>query len=344
MKQKKLTGLKKDSLNLNRLMWVSIKSLLLKKLLKEKETKLPKKVGEYRYIKDFEKIGTARDFKLGIYKNSKGQKAIVKMWKGRIKNFAYYSLQNEITMYTIFNNIITRQGKTIPSKFKNIQIPKLIDRKEGKDFLILMTEFVEGTIVNNLSDAKFKLKVYLLVINYISYLGSKMTTLEKEYCSQRNPVQYFLLYPLLFIKALFTHPRAGVYLILAIPKFIKSLPLLFKSDRKVLTHRDLHFKNIIVSKSKVTLIDLQLCVFTDLMHEYVTTLRYRWLEDNFHKLLLSEIKRQFDNQKNFLVLFSGLGVYSATHGLSGNNFPKVKINYWIEFLKFSINPDFKKAL
>lgn len=309
------------------------------KFNKKEIHKFPPRIGEFRLVKDVEKIGSVAPFGLALYKNQKGDKAFAKMWKGKIKDFNYYTLQNEITMYKIFNKITKRIGKSMPKKFKQIYIPGLIKKIESANSMIVLLEFVPGQVSTSLSPQK-KLQVYTKTAEFIKFLGSQMTEEEKETVSKRNSLHYILLYPVLLTKAILTHPRAAPLLIKGIPEFIKCIPPLFK-QKPVLVHRDLHFRNILVKKKHTFLIDLQLCVFTLPIYEMITTLRYRWEDKELRALLLSEIKRQYGHIKNFERLFRGLSINSLTHGLTNGDFKKEKINYWIDFLKFVLKPSIK---
>lgn len=306
----------------------------------KKEThKFPTRIGEFCLIKTIEKIGSVAPFGLALYKNQKGNKAFAKIWTGKVKDFNYHTLQNEIAMYEIFNKIIRRTGNDMPKKFNRMSVPKLIKKVETANSMIILIEFVPGQVSTSLT-AQRKLKLYVKTSEFIKFLGSQMTEGEKRFVSKRNVLHYVLLYPALLLKAIITYPHAAPLLIKGIPEFVKCIPTLSK-QRLVLVHRDLHFRNILISKKRIFLIDLQLCVFTLPIYEMITTLRYRWEDKELRALLLSEIKKEYGHIKNFERLFRGLSVNSLTHGLTNGEFKKEKIDYWIDFLKFVLKPSIK---
>jgi hypothetical protein len=103
--------------------------------------------------------------------------------------------------------------------------------------------------------------------------------------------------------------------------------------------------NIMQIKKGYALIDFQQAVFTEPFHEVITTLRYwwkGWKDEKFGQLLLREIVKRYSKRKNFEHLFQSYSINSVTHGLTGSGFSKRIVNGWIDFLKFSIHPDFKK--
>ena len=327
------------SLNLPKLLLITLYSALAGIFVKETSNPLPNRIGSYEFKKNVEKIGTKAPFSLAVYQNSKGKKVFAKIWNGNIKDFNYYTFQNEITMYKILNKVTKRVGNSIPEKLKKMYIPILIKKVQKENSLIAISEFVPGTVAKKLPTKK-KLQIYLKTTEFIKFLGNQMTDKEKSLVSQRNVSHYVFLYPLLLAKAIFTHPRAAGLLVRAMPYFVRAIPALLR-EPVVLVHRDLHFRNILVAKNRINLIDLQYCVFTQAIYELITTLRYRWNEDGFPRLLLREIKKQYSQSPEFEVLFKGLSINSLTHGLTDNNFTKAKIDNWIDFLKFISQPKLK---
>jgi hypothetical protein len=297
---------------------------------------LPKRVNEFVLQKELEKIGTAHAYHLAKYKTAGGEYAFAKMWIGRYKNFSYFSLKNELQMYVLLTKTQKRLKKTMPDRFKKCYIPELLEWKESGNSLIMFTEYVEGKIAND-TTTDGKLKAYWLLTDYISFLGENMTNEEKSQIPHRGFWSFVFLYPLLVVAVCFAHPELIGLILQGIPVFARSLSTLAGNSNQTLIHRDLHFKNILVERTRYTLIDLQLCARTYKLYEYVTTLRYRWGEDDLHQKLLTEVREKLQTSPDFRSMFKGLGVFSATHGLTGTHFPKQKIEFWKNFLQFSIN-------
>lgn len=304
----------------------------------------PSEIGDYLFHSRMKKVGPRKSYPLAIYKNIKGEKAIAKMKDSRIKGYHYYSLLNEITMYEILNGAIKRIGNKVPKEFSNIYIPKFLHKYEDKKRVVSLIEFVEGDIAEKISPSE-KIPIYFKVMDFLQFIGEHLTESQKKRISKRTPIKYLLLYPLLVIKAIVTYPQSTPSVIRGIPVFLTALPAIFSDSKKTLVHRDLHFMNILISKHKISLIDLQQCVYTEPLHELITTLRYwwnGWRDEQFGKLLLREILKRYSGRKNFRKLFQGYSVNSVTHGLTGPGFSKKIINGWIDFLKFAINPTFEK--
>ena len=299
----------------------------------------PKKVGDYYFVNTLKKSGPRKSYQLAIYKNSKGEKAIAKMRNTYIKGYHYISLLNEIIIYETLTNAMKRLKKRMPEKFKNISIPTLITWEEKDNHLLALLTFVNGKTAVFLSD-KQKAKLYFTLIDFLHYLGDNLTIPETNTISKRYPWNMIALYPFLIMKALITYPSQAKEIIRSIPVFIKGIPVLVKNKEFKLVHRDLHFFNVLISGKNISLIDLQQCVFTQPIHEVITTLRYFWHEGSFYKLLLKELIKRNKKSKNFSTLFSTLCINSVTHGLSGSGFSKKEILKWVNFLQFGIHPNF----
>lgn len=331
----------KQYFNLTKLLTLSLLGSILNALCSSKNKDLPRKIGDYILESNFQKLGSKNNYLLGIYKNSKNQKAFAKIWSGRFKDLNYYSLKNEIQVSQTLNSVIKRSRKLLPKSLKKMGIPVLISFEEKDDCLTVLTEYVEGELATSLSTNR-KIDLYFKTVEFLKFLGSRLTPVEKKLISKRTPLNFAMLYPLLITKAIFSHPRATFYILKGIPIFLQSLPVLFKEKQLTLSHRDLHFRNILISKEINYVIDLQFCAFTHPIHEITTTLRYRWGEEkNFCTRLLKEIIKINKENKQFQLLLRSLIINSATHGLTDKGFSKEKIDSWIDFLKFAIKHDYQ---
>lgn len=318
------------------LLLLNLKEYILKHFVKIDTCRFPARIGDYRFDSPLKKPGPRQSYMLALYKNSQGRRVVAKMRSAKIKGYHYYSLLNEIRIYELLNRAIRRIGRRMPEEFRQMHIPKLIKKVETKDHLIALIEFIQGQPAEDCRPQE-KVRLYLKTVDFLNFLGNQLTDEEKKQISQRTVINYLLLYPLLLTKAMLTYPRTILDLLQGALVFMSNLPVILKNPHYTLVHRDLHFQNIIVSSSRIWVIDLQHCVFTEMLYELITTLRYRWKEDDFYNLCLSEIKNRYRNQKEFTNLFRAYTVNSVTHGLTGRNFSVKTINNWVDFLRFGLN-------
>ena len=327
--------LNQNSYNLFPLFVIGLFSFIKNLFIKHGPIQFPKKIGDYRFDSEISGVKLWNSYILGIYRNSKGSKAIFKMKDARIKDLHYYSLKNEIAIYDILNKATSRFSSSTPKKFHGICFPNKIAVKDTQDILGILIEYIEGKRVSELSPRK-KVEIYFDIIEFLGYIDNHLTDKERGRISRRGPVHYLILFPFLAIKAILTYPRSAIFVLSGIPFFLAAIFVMLRDRKIALIHRDIHFENILISNKKLVLIDLEQCVLTDPFYEAVTTLRYYWKKDNFYLLLLDSVLQKYSFRKNFRLLFKGLIVNSATHGLTGKKFPKEMIDSWIDFLKYGV--------
>lgn len=324
---------------------VLVKACLMSFLFrgKKKHVKLPRQIGEYKLSDKYKTNQLIKTFSFGLYENSKGKKAIAKMWSGSVKDLLYYSLKNELRNYEILTQLINRLDKSMPKQFSNFQLPLLLGRQETKNSLVILLEYIEGETADHLKpDDGFE--IYLKSADFMNFLGKKMNFDEKQQFAIRSSKILILIYFPLLIKALFTHPHVSKILLLGIPVLLQSMQYLLKRNSINLSHRDLNLNHIITTQKKITIIDLQYSLFTDEMYEHVNSLRMRWDDNFFRAKLFQEIENRFGNTKETHCLVKGILVYSATQSLTDGRFPKTIVDKNVSCLRDVLKKDEKYLL
>lgn len=335
---------KKQPLNLSKLIFVSIIAFLFSSLIAKQKIIFPDQIGEYKFKKQIRiakrNSKANKIFSYALYQNSKGQKAFAKMWSGKLKDLNYYTLMNETILYTVLNGAIRRMGKSIPKKFEEIIIPQFIKKLETKNSLILLTELIEIVPVSKIKSRR-QFEIYLKTVDFLNLVGDRLSAKEKEQIAKRDTKIIILLYFPLLLKSILTHPRAFFSLFYGVPVFLQSIPVLLKTNEVTLCHRDLHLENIVMSKNKIALMDLQFCLFSNPLYDRLITLRMHWTDKEFRQRLLEEIKDIYGKNKDSNILIRGLMVHSATHGLTGNYFTKPITKKFIDYLNFATKSNFQ---
>lgn len=306
-------------------------------------TDFPMKIGNYRLKKVFKKGEIkSKKFVFALYENKKGEKALAKMWQGKVKDFTYYTLLNEIAVYKTLNKVVTRLTNSTPPKFKDIKIPKYLYSIKNKKSLLILTEFIEGVSSGDFSNER-DFHIYLKCLDFLRYLGSRMTRQEKEVISKRTAFGIIFLYPLFLIRAILIRPYLSWTLIKGVFIVLNSLQAFLKKREISLGHRDLQAQNILVSKNKNYLIDLQFCIFSYQLYDLFVTLRRYISDKNFREKILFEIGKRFLHEEEYASWAKGLMVISATHGLSGNDLSRKTEKNSIKFLKFAVGGKIEKS-
>jgi len=221
-----------------------------------------------------------------------------------IKDYHYYSLLNEIAVNKILTQVYDRIKRTLPNKYLHIRFPRFLYACEANGWLVELMEYVTAKDTNNFRDEQ-KVTTFVLVSDFLGYLGKHFTIEERKQISRRTTLNLISLYPFILLKTLINYPYLVIKIIKATVLFISSIPDLKKTRQEQLIHRDLHFFNILQDKKTLVVIDLQQCVFGEVLQEYVTTLRYFWGEGRFYKLFFQETLKRFENRKNYIKILPG---------------------------------------
>lgn len=301
---------------------------------KKIKIKPPQQIDTYSYVKSLETPGLKRPHVIALYKDTTGRQAIAKIWQGSAKNFDYYALKNEAHIYQVFTAALKR--KKVPKNLEYISLPMLIKVFDTDTSFILLTEFVKGELATNIQSSQ-KLSLYLDCVAYLRFVGNHLTSQEKQGIGQRTFKDYVLLFPLLFAVSMIRRPQQIIQLLKGMLLFFQSIPSFFQQKNLVLTHRDLHFNNIIVSKNRVYILDLQRCIYTYDLYEYVTTLPIEWNEEIFRSGLLDYCFKQSKMQTGNHKLLKGLMANFCIHGLTANNLPEINMQRFTKMLLFTIN-------
>lgn len=323
-------------LNLYILLLVSLVSFLigLLRLNSRNKNYFPQEIEGFMFKKILK--NNSRGTTLGIYEK-RNKKVIVKSFQGKFKNRDYYILKNEILVSQILTQVLKRISNRIPSHIKNIGIPKIVFVKENRKSLFVGSEFIESVSLKKLSHKK-QIQTYFKVNKFLKFLGDKMTIQEKNQLSRRDANSVIGLYPLLVIKSLITNPSEFVKVIQSIFTF-RRLAYLIHKLRIVLSHKDAHLENILITKSgTIYVIDLELALFSPELFDEVNTLRDEWGNSRIRKGFLKQLKRQYRSHKNISELIRVVAINVVMHGLTVKKLPKQLKKSYSNFLKHALHP------
>lgn len=291
---------------------------------------IPKKIDTYTVVRSLS-LESMSDTAVLLCKDKNNKKVVVKVWQGKYKNTSHFGLLNEYNAYKILWSTINKIGKNMPSIFKDIKLPRLIDYIENKGQTVLVIEWIDGG--NNLekySDAKI-VKTYKKILKYFDYISSRISDRDKQNLNIINPIYYVLTYPFYVLIAAVLNFNFIKIIISGVTIFMRGLNNIIEDNKLVFVHRDLNFKNIIVKGGVSYIIDFQYAVFTIKVVEYVNTLRYSWDKDIIKDSLIEMAK--IANNKMQL---KSLIVAHGTHGLTARNFNKKTISNIVAYIRKGI--------
>jgi hypothetical protein len=327
-----------NNYNLGKLLLAQFLSCFKHNIEETLSAHFPPSIGEYRFVRRIPKIGDKESSLIGLYENKQSQKAIAKLISNKKKNYHYFSLKNEITLYGVLNQTIQSIGKKMPAKFRIIKIPHLLAIHEDNEVLVMLTSFCEGKPATELATHR-KTKLFFLISNYLNFLGRQIEPNLRSAISLRTKADLFRLYPFLLVKAIYNFPRLTPLFLQGISRVYRNWGAFSPSIELVLVHRDLHFRNILYHQKHYIILEFQQCVFTDPLQEYVTIIRYYWHQDKISQQILTELIKNSQQIPNFVERMRWLSVQSVTHGLIDKNFTPKTISGWVKFLQYSLHPD-----
>jgi serine/threonine protein kinase len=235
----------------------------------------------------------------------------------------------------VLNDTLRTVSPSLPKKYKNILIPKLLSVKTDARSITMIIEWVNGKTISDVSK-KRKMDEYLRVRDFLQYLGTKVSTNDRKMISTRRGIDYLLLFPVVLIIALIFSIDDMFSLIIAGIVFVSYLPAMLASKRLTLVHRDLHFNNIMIAGKKTYLIDLQFCVFTYSACEIATTMRYLSNDKKMSKYFLQNVIKRDTWSNEDAYLLKPMIIMLAVHGLTSRNFTKKILKNFRQFLRQGI--------
>jgi dTDP-4-amino-4,6-dideoxygalactose transaminase/GT2 family glycosyltransferase len=211
----------------------------------------------YKPLKILQIQKNNRTNSIGLYLSEKGEQVIIKSLRYRIKNLAYAQILNEINILTTLHKKNAEAFQPTESNVYRVKIPIVREVINQTGLIGWVTEYADGNLLF-FEDQNIKLEVIESCLNYFNNL-----TLinEEKLLFVRSPFQMFVIFPLYWIKALFKDlNQIKLYFKLAILFYSKFSMSLLLSPSYILSHKDLHSKNIVVQDKLVTALDLQVAV------------------------------------------------------------------------------------
>lgn len=260
---------------------------LSKVLSKERGNKKlhnPNGIGKYRLVSKISKANDFKNFAMAIYKDEKGKKVFVKTWRGKTKNFPYYSLINEYNMAKALSKKISKASKG------EFRIPKPIGYLKTQNSLTVISQYVKGKPLSDFSIKK-QSKVIVKIISLFTNLTPKLDENDKKYIKKRNRLFYLLSLPIIFLYSfLFEKEDKKIIFYSFLKTYLYAFSVL-RNKEYSLAHGDLHPNNIIVSESAIYILDLEHMKYT--FSDY--DLNYLSIGKKNTNMFLGIIK----NRKNF---------------------------------------------
>lgn len=282
---------------------------------KDKKYDFPLEIGGYKFVEEFKpQTKAVTGFKIGIYEDADKNRAIAKIYYQASKNIEYYWLINEIKVYLGFNYLYAKYGKQIKERFPDISVPRMIDCQINQDETILLTEFLEGENIENLSPKK-EAVILNRVLEYFYFLGkfSNDKNLNKFFIKRGNCF-YLMGASFYALKTIFRFPSLTLKIFSAYLFFIFNFINLFKQRNISIVHRDLNLRNILMDKKndKINIIDFGLTICSNRLFDMVAVNKRAFIVGELSEELKGKgfMQKIIKDEINFLN-FKTLSAYLA---------------------------------
>lgn len=273
----------------------------------------PKRVKNFHFVKVLNKKRES-PYNLGLYANSKGKKAVAKIWIGKKRDLHYFALLHEINVLRTLFQVRKRSLKKTPLTMQLVSTPDFICSVKEKNRQILLTEYFKGKPLIKTPNIEKLTRTHQLCVEYLRFLGKRCTEKERSIISRRSPKDFILIYFLVLSMAILKRPYLTKDLLKGFLVFVSGIPALSFYHSEVLVHGDLHLENIIVSGKKVKIFDMEQSVFTFPQYEYITTLMCKNNPELFSQKIFGSLLKDYKQKK----LIRTLLIKCATHYLTGN--------------------------
>lgn len=288
-------------------------------------TSLPEVYGNYKLSK------VLKDFPcgIGIYRDEHGNEVLLKTWEGSAKTYEYFQFIKEVRLYELLHSVLGRVGSSMDKKYKNVRIPKLIEKNIGSKKITAVFEYMPDCIhLSDVESISQKFENYKLATEFWRYLGDNLTDLERMKLPRRGLVATLFTYIVVLSYALIRYPRLVLSLLKTIKIVSTSIPSLNETWSEQLVHRDFHFENVLVNKDYIAIIDFGDNALTHGMQVFTNSLHWEWDNPVSREVILMSIVDLFGKSKNtdnnFRALFA-ISAVSLLHDVGSKE--RLKLNF-----------------
>lgn len=252
----------------------------------------------YRLIRWIKRQGGDNIASVGIFEDRSGKRVILKHLQHRWKNLAYRQMLNEVSLLKLFAHwsYAARSGRMV-------SFPVLREVKDLPGELIVVKEFEEGEILE-VESSETQVAV---IADCLAALRS-LTPGNQLPIGERTAWQIGLSFPYYWLRAFLKIPKCARLMIALWTTFYRHWSGTIERTG-VVTHRDLHSKNILVDDQKMLILDLENMVLCTRETELalVVCLKHRhWGDSLVHRMLVAELDSEAAKRS-----FAALSIYYA---------------------------------
>ena len=239
-------------------------------------------------------------------------------------------------MHRTICDVQMRRERSMPKNIAHVRIPKIVLFEESDNRIIYMTEWIPGTIAKNTSKTAAQ-QAFFQSCDFLQYVFRNLHKKELERLTKRSTLQLLTAFPFYLVLSLIRNRDIIPELLRAASIVFRNSPVFLMSRQYSLTHRDLHFENILIHHKYVYLIDFQFSCVSPHITDYVYTLRYCWDKSYLKNNLYTEIQRSRLQNNTDVQNFKTLLLMHAVQGLTARNFTSRTMKHIKQYLQFGLS-------
>lgn len=253
---------------------------------------------EYRLVHWIKRQGGDNVASVGIFENRSGKHFILKHLQHRWKNLDYRQMLNEASLLKLFADwsYTARGGRMV-------SFPVLREVRDLPGELIVVKEFEEGEILETESS-----EVQAVVVADCFGALRSLTSRSQLSIGERTAWQIGLSFPFYWLRAFLKTTGHTKLMINLWTIFYRHWSSTIGREA-VVTHRDLHAKNILIDGQKAFILDLESMVLCTRETESALVARFnheQWGDTLVHQVLAAELDSEAARRS-----FAALSIYYA---------------------------------
>ena len=276
-------------------------------------------------------ISRAADNKLGYSVNfmqEKKGKSIEKKLIYKHKNLKYHQMLNEASMLEVFSKF--KASKKEPYI---VSFPKLKSFTVSKNLVTLRREYIEGSSIENL-DTNSTIAILDSILKQLN-LGRATYFSKIKNFPIRGSFYLNFTFSFYVIRVCFKNFEDSILYMKALGEFYKLVSKnLFRKNKYVLAHRDLHTDNILYRKKEVIVIDTEIASLAEDKTDLAIACRYFYKKigrSGIERLLNKHAKSKIDRDQFLRISFYYTVQCLATESIHDKFFIEAK-QYLKEYL------------
>lgn len=292
-----------------------------------------KQINGLTWIRDLTPKDSKFKNRVGLYKNNKGEKIVVKLHKYLVPDLDFFHINNEASVLKFLN-----KENIYPKIY-----PQFVFLDTKKSQINIAIKYVES---QNLSTLSINKKVNLIkeALNYFEEISEKVIRYMDISIPKRSPYALTINFPILMMQLILKRPHLlTTYFKYAILFYLNIFVGLVRGFKIGFIHRDLYPDNIALTKNnKLILFDWENAIITDPIIDLAQIAMIYWKDFGKDRLMnLLREKLENNSQKRRFIAYS---IYNSIQALV--NTPKRNPHFQNteEFLVFLLKNIYPKLL